>query len=292
MAAIAPVWRPSFQRRGAFGTLAIMTKIAVIGGGKIGTALISGLIEGGNPAADISVADAYRPQVEKLAEELGITPGDNPADAAQGADVVVICVKPDVVATVLDEITPSLEAHEGEPVVVSMAAGITIDAIDEHVPGGTPVIRVMPNTPMLVGRGVSAIAPGRFASEDDMDLVASLLEKVGIVERVKESQLDAVTAMSGSGPAYFFQYIEAMSDAGVFLGLPRDQAQRLASATMAGAAEMLMQEGADPTQLRVNVSSPGGTTAAGTRALEEAGIRTAVYRGLQATHDRSVELGK
>lgn len=153
------------------------------------------------------------------------------------------------------------------------------------------MIRVMPNTPMLVGRGVSAVAGGSSARGEDLDLVASLLANVGIVERVSESQLDAVTALSGSGPAYFFQYIEAMSDAGVQLGLSRGQAQRLAAATMAGAAAMLMEDGADPVRLRVDVTSPGGTTAAGIRVLEEEGIRRAVYRGLQATHDRSVELG-
>ncbi|MBV7294537.1 pyrroline-5-carboxylate reductase [Corynebacterium sp. TAE3-ERU12] len=269
-----------------------MTRIAVIGGGKIGTALIGGLIDGDVPPNRIHVADALPGRAEELGEQYGVTASQDAPTAAEKADVVFICVKPHDVSAALESIAAPLDEAEGDPVVVSMAAGLTLETLEHIMAAGTPVVRVMPNTPMLVGRGVSAIAPGRFASAEVLDMVAELLSKVGVVEKVTEAQMDAVTAISGSGPAYFFQFIEAMCDGGVSLGLSRDQAQRLAVETMAGAAEMLAAEGVDPVQLRANVSSPGGTTVAATRALDEHGLRGAVYAAMQACHDRSVELGQ
>nr|WP_120490952.1 pyrroline-5-carboxylate reductase [Corynebacterium lactis] len=269
-----------------------MTRIAVIGGGKIGTALIGGLIDGGIAPASIYVVGRTRESLAGLKEQYGIVDADDAVGAVDGADVVFLCVKPHVIMGVLDEISGVLDESESDTIVVSMAAGVTLDKMEAVCAVGTPVLRVMPNTPMLVGKGVCAVAPGRFVTQGQTDTVVSLLEKVGFVEVVDEALMSAVTAVSGSGPAYFFQFVEAMTDAGVTLGLKREQAKRLAAATAAGAAEMMLQEGADPTSLRADVTSPGGTTAAATRVFEEEGIRRAVHRALQACYDRANELGK
>lgn len=269
-----------------------MTRIAVIGGGKIGTALIGGLIDGGHAPDRVSVADPAQEAIARLREDFGVVGAEDAPHAVENADVVFLCVKPHQVVGVLEEIADTLDDSDGNPVVVSMAAGITLATLEPAVGAGTPVVRVMPNTPMLVGRGVAAIAPGRYATAEVLDLVAGLLGQVGVVERVAEAQLDAVTAISGSGPAYFFQFVEAMCDGGVSLGLTRDQSLRLAAETMAGAAEMLSRPGADPVRLRADVSSPGGTTVHATRALDEAGLRAAVYAAMQACHDRSAQLGR
>lgn len=267
-------------------------KIAIIGGGRIGTALIGGLIDGGQEAGGIRVAEPSQVRKEELAAQFGVTLTEDAAEAVEGADVAFICVKPHDVAEVLEDIAGTIEGDDEGAVVVSMAAGITLETLEAVFPVGTPVIRVMPNTPMLVGRGVCAVAPGRFTDQKQVDLVSGLLGRVGVVEVVAEKQMDAVTAVSGSGPAYFFLFIEAMTDVGVDLGLTREQAQRLAAETMAGAAEMLSADGADPVQLRAAVSSPAGTTVAATRTFEEAGLRGAVSRALRAARDRSVELGR
>ncbi|MEJ5918992.1 MULTISPECIES: pyrroline-5-carboxylate reductase [unclassified Corynebacterium] len=269
-----------------------MTRIAVIGGGKIGGALIGGLIDGGVDPQSIYVVEHSAERTEELREEFGIVDADDLEQAVDGSDVVFMCLKPHVTVPVLDEVADIIDNSEGDSVVVSMAAGITLEALEAVCAVGTAVVRVMPNTPMLVGKGMSAIAPGRFATAAHMDLVAELLEKVGTVERVSESQMAAVTALSGSGPAYFFQFVEAMIDAGVSLGLTREQSQRLATATAAGAAEMMAQDGADPVRLRADVTSPGGTTAAATRVFEEEGLRRAVHRALAACSDKAIELGR
>ena len=272
--------------------LASMTRIAVIGGGKIGSALVGGLIDGGVSPSSIYVVGRTKESLAGLKETYGIVDADDPVGAVDGADVVFLCVKPYLIIDMLEQIADVLDDSEVDTIVVSMAAGITLDKMESVCAVGTPVIRVMPNTPMLVGKGVCAVAPGRFVTESQTDEVVELLKKVGSVEVVDESLMSAVTAVSGSGPAYFFQFVEAMTDAGVNLGLKRDQAKRLASATAAGAAEMMMQEGADPTALRADVTSPGGTTAAATRVFEEEGIRRAVHRALQACYDKANEMGK
>ena len=272
--------------------LPLMTRIAVIGGGKIGGALIGGLIEGGVPAQSIYVVERTPERLAELREEFGIVDADDLLQAVDGADFVFMCLKPHVTVPMLEKIADAIDKAEDDTAIVSMAAGVTLEALEGVCAVGAPVLRVMPNTPMLVGKGVCAIAPGRFATEDHIARVSELLSKVAMVEVVDESLMSAVTAISGSGPAYFFQFVEAMTDAGVCLGLPRAQAQRLASATAAGAAEMLMQEGADPVQLRADVSSPGGTTVAATQGFEEEGLRRAVHRALTACHDKAIELGK
>lgn len=269
-----------------------MTRIAVIGGGKIGGALIGGLIDGGVDPKSIYLVQRSEARRKELREKYGVVDADDLQQAVESVDVVFLCVKPYGIVPMLEDIAGTIDDGEGETVVVSMAAGVTLDEMESVLAVGTPVVRVMPNTPMLVGRGVSAMAAGRFANAEHMETVSSLLSKIGLAVEVDENQMDAVTAVSGSGPAYFFQFVEAMIDAGVALGLPRQTAQALATATAAGAGEMMMAEGADPVDLRVDVTSPGGTTAAATRTFEEEGIRRAVHRAMQACARRSAELGE
>lgn len=268
-----------------------MTNIAVLGGGRIGEALISGLIAAGSDPQSITVTDLNPQRREQLRETYGIRDFADNRPAVDGADIVFLCVKPNIVVPLLEEVSSTLDDNDANTLIVSLAAGITLADMEGAVSAGTPVVRVMPNTPMLVGKGMSALAPGRFVNDEQMDVVKELLSTVGEVVAVSEKDLDAVTAMSGSAPAYFFLVAEALIDAGVNLGLTRDVAQKLVTTTAAGAGAMLAESGDDPTTLRINVSSPGGTTVAALRELEESGLRGAFFRAAQACADRSEELG-
>lgn len=271
-----------------------MTRIAFIGGGNIGEALISGLVgneaEGGTP--DVVVFDPSTERVNVLRERYSVIPADSAAEAASDADVLVVAVKPYIVPSVLDDISETLDNNDTDTIVVSVAAGVSLESMESSLAAGVAVVRVMPNTPMLVGKGMSAVAGGRFASAEQVETVRDLFATVGSAVAVAEKDIDAVTAVSGSGPAYIFLVGEAMTDAGVQLGLTRDVAQELAVATIEGAATMMAQGESNPVDLRGNVTSPGGTTAAATRALEENGLRTAFFRAMQACADKSVELGR
>ncbi|MDN5724031.1 MAG: pyrroline-5-carboxylate reductase [Corynebacterium sp.] len=271
-----------------------MTRIAFIGGGNIGEALMSGLVGNGEQGdkPDIVVFDPSTERVDVLRERYGVIPADNAAEATSDADIVVIAVKPYIVGPVLDEISSTIDNNDTDTIVVSVAAGVSLASMESSLAAGVAVVRVMPNTPMLVGKGMSAIAGGRFASAEQVEAVRELFATVGSAVAVAEKDIDAVTAVSGSGPAYLFLVGEAMTDAGVQLGLTRDVAQQLAVATIEGAATMMAQGDLDPVQLRANVTSPGGTTAAATRTLEENGIRAAFFRAMQACADKSQELGR
>lgn len=269
-----------------------MTKIAVIGGGKIGEALIGGLLSGDYDPADIVVANRRPERSDELKERYGVTAVDDDATAVENADIAFLCVKPYDTLDVVESIADVVDHNDTDTILVSMAAGITLSSLEGIASAGTAIVRVMPNTPMLVGKGVNVIARGRFVSDEQLETVSDLLGLLGYTAEVKESQMDAATAVSGSGPAYFFLVLEAMTDAGVNLGLPRELAKELASQTALGASTMATQEGADPVQLRANVSSPGGTTSAATRALDENGLRTAFYRAMEACAKKSEELGK
>lgn len=273
-----------------------MTRIGIIGGGNIGEALISGLIANGAAATDIVVADRTTQRLEDLRERYGVATTLEAAEAAEGVDVLIGCVKPDVTVAVFDSVAEAIDGNSSQTVAVSVAAGVTIGALESVLPAGTPVVRVMPNTPMLVGKGTSALAGGRFAEEQQLELVRDIFSQVGTAVIVKEKDIDAVTAVSGSGPAYFFLVTEAMVDAGVNLGLPRALAEQLAISTAEGAAAMMAQgldreDGDSPVELRAKVSSPGGTTSAATRTLEENGLRAAFFRAMEKCRDRSQELG-
>ncbi|WP_369638666.1 pyrroline-5-carboxylate reductase [Nocardia sp. JMUB6875] len=268
-----------------------MTRIAVIGGGRIGEALIAGLLEAGRASKDLVVVEPVATRAELLGERFGIRATDDIADAAKSADLIVIAVKPNDVDAVVAELGKAELGEAHDQVLVSLAAGVPTSRMESRLPAGFPVIRVMPNTPMLVGQGMSAIAPGRYARKEQLTLVTEMLESVGKVVTVTESQLDAVTAVSGSGPAYFFLIVEAMIDASVGLGLTRDVATQLVVQTMLGSAALLDESGQSAPELRAAVTSPAGTTAAGLRELERGAVRSAFHDALHAAKRRSVELG-
>ncbi|TFH68273.1 pyrroline-5-carboxylate reductase [Cellulomonas sp. HD19AZ1] len=261
--------------------------VAVLGGGVMGGTLVAALRQGGWPGDRVTVVDQDAAKAAALADEHDVRTATLP-DAVAAADVVLVAVKPDVVPAVLEQVAPVLR---GGALVTSVAAGVPLRVYEDALPAGTPVVRVMPNTPALIGKGASAIAPGRAAEEGHLVLVERVLAATGLVERVAEKHLDAVTALSGSGPAYAFYVVDALAEAGVLLGLPRDLATRLAVATVEGAAAMVAQTGDHPAVLRERVSSPGGTTVAGVAALDAHAVRAGLVAAVRAAADRSRELG-
>ncbi len=270
--------------------------LAIIGGGKIGEALLSGLLRrgadddgpGGDGPGDIAVCERSPERAAQLHERYGVaTPSLD--EAAGRARVLLLAVKPQDIDVLLAALAPHVDP--GRHLVVSVAAGVPTARIEAALPAGTPVVRVMPNTPALVDEGMSVLSPGAHAGEQHLDEAEELLAAVGRVRRVPESQQDAVTALSGSGPAYFFYLVEAMVDAGILLGLPRTLAADLIVQTALGAAVMLRDSGEHPVQLREAVTSPGGTTIAAVRELERHGVRAALIAAIEAAHARSVELG-
>ncbi|MDP0396785.1 pyrroline-5-carboxylate reductase [Tsukamurella strandjordii] len=263
--------------------------IALIGGGRIGEALLGGLVAAGHESGRLVVAEPHAGRGAELTERYGVRTVTGIADAVDGAGLVVIAVKPDVVAAVLPEVKGALAPGA---VVASVAAGVPTAVYEAALPSGTPVVRVMPNTAMLVGRSMSGISGGRDATEADVALVRGVMEAVGQTLVLPESKLDALTALSGSGPAYVFLVAEAMIDAGVDLGLTRDQATILATQTIAGAGALMVETSTSPVELRAAVTSPGGTTAAAIRTLEKNGLRPAFYDATRACAERSAELGK
>ncbi|MFX1759302.1 pyrroline-5-carboxylate reductase proc [Rhodococcus gordoniae] len=268
-----------------------MTRIAVIGGGRIGEALVSGLLKNGFATKDLVVAEKFEERRDELSRTYSIRVTDSTADAAEGADVVVVAVKPNDVDAVVTALAAVDAGNDDEQILVSLAAGIPTVRYETKLPAGFPVVRVMPNTPMLVGEGASVLSAGRYVKQQHLDTVREILASVGTVSVVPESQIDAVTAVSGSGPAYFFLVAEAMIDAGVALGLTRAVATDLVVQTMTGSAAMLARSGDNAADLRAAVTSPGGTTAAAIRELERGGVRTAFYEALDAAKRRSAQLG-
>lgn len=266
-----------------------MTRIAVLGGGRIGEALISGLLRSGHAVKDLVVAEHSPVRAKELADTYGILSAEI-GDAVEGADVIVVAVKPGDVESVTTAIEKSDLSHDKEQILVSLAAGVTTTFYEKRLPAGFPVVRVMPNTPMLVGEGMSVLSAGRHAREGELTLVKGILEAVGSVAIVPENQIDAVTAVSGSGPAYVFLVAEAMIEAAVGMGLARATASQLVTQTIVGSAAMLDGSDQTPAELRANVTSPGGTTAAAVRQLESHGLRKAFFEGLDAAKSRSAEV--
>jgi pyrroline-5-carboxylate reductase len=263
-----------------------MSRVAVLGVGKLGEALLSGLLRAGRSSTDI-VVTARRPErAQALTEKYGVEVVDN-RTAAKVADVLLLTVKPQDMGALLDELRGTVPSDR---LVVSMAAGITTATIEAALEAGTPVIRVMSNTPVLVDEAMSAISAGSHASEAHLALTEDLLSPVGKTIRVPESQQDAVTALSGSGPAYFFYLVEAMTDAGILLGLPRQVAHDLIVQTALGSALMLRDSGEHPVKLREAVTSPAGTTINAIRVMEDHGVRAAMLSALEAARDRSQQL--
>jgi pyrroline-5-carboxylate reductase len=288
--------------RGTWHAAAVST-IAIIGGGNIGEALLSGLLRSGREVSDIAVAERVPSRMRYLSETYPVLV-TNIADAVKSADLVIVAVKPSDVDSVTDEIADAVardKADSVEHVFVTVVAGVSTAYFEAKLPAGAPVVRVMPNAPMVVGAGVSAIAKGRFATQEELNEVSAVFDSVGGVLTVPESQLDAVTAVSGSGPAYFFLMVEALVDAGVAAGLSRPVATDLVVQTMAGSAAMLLERvGEDgvaadvdttPARLRATVTSPAGTTAAGLAELERGGLRAAVIAAVAAAKSRAGQLG-
>lgn len=265
-----------------------LPRVAVLGGGVMGETLVQALLTAGWAPGSVEVTERSQERAQQLTARHGVRSDRSNAQAAAGAEVLLLAVKPDVVGTVLDEVAPALRAGT---LVVSVAAGVPLAFYESHLPSGTPVVRVMPNTPALVGKGASAIAPGTSAGEEHLVLTEKALAATGLVVRVAEKDLDAVTAISGSGPAYAFYLIDAMAEAGVLLGLTRDLATRLAVATVEGSAALASSTGDHPVVLRERVSSPGGTTVAAVRQLDAHGVRAGVVAAAEAARDRSRELG-
>lgn len=257
--------------------------IAVVGVGNMGDAVLAGLVRSGHEVR----AGVRRPErAAELHQKYGV-PAASPAEVVDGAEVVVLGVKPyDIVSVV-----SGLGLQPGQ-LVVSLAAGITTAAIEAAVAGGVAVVRVMPNTPSLIGEGMSVVAGGASASHEQVARAAELMKAVGEVAVVPEKHVDAAAAISGSGPAYVFYVAEALIEAGVHLGLPRGTATQLVTQTLVGSSDLLKSTGEHPAVLRENVTSPGGTTAAALRVLESEGVRAAFLDATRANRDRSREIAR
>jgi pyrroline-5-carboxylate reductase len=266
-----------------------MARVTLLGGGRMGAALLGGLLDGGHDPDSLTIAEidlTRRREIEQRFPKVRVVP--SAAWGVADADVVIVAVKPGDVAESLDAVLPALA---DDTLVLSIAAGVTIATLEAAVPG-RPVVRAMPNTPALVGQGASAIAAGTNARDDHLDLAERLLRSVGVVVRVHEEQLDAVTGLSGSGPAYVMLVAEALTEAAVLTGLPRPVAAQLVTQTLLGSATLLAQSDDGPEALRAAVTSPGGTTAAGLRALEARSVRAAFIDAVVAATERSRELGR
>ncbi|WP_035872308.1 pyrroline-5-carboxylate reductase [Kitasatospora cheerisanensis] len=261
-------------------------KIAFLGTGKIGEALLSGLLRAGADPADVLITARRPERATELADRYGVTTATN-AEAAKLADTLILAVKPQDMGTLLDELAEHVAADK---LIVSAAAGIPTAWFEERLAPGTPVVRVMPNTPVLVDEGMSVISGGSHATEAHLARTEAIFRSVGKALRVPENQQDAATALSGSGPAYFYFLVEAMIDAGILLGLPRQVAHELIVQSAIGASVMLRDSGEHPVKLREAVTSPAGTTIAAIRELENHGVRAALLGALEAARDRSREL--
>jgi pyrroline-5-carboxylate reductase len=260
--------------------------IAVIGAGQIGETLLAGLLRSGRPADTLVATEKRAERSAELAHRYGIRMVDN-AEAVKVADVLAIAVKPQDAAVLMAELGPLVPADK---LLVTLCAGLPSSFFARWLPEGTPVVRVMTNTPAFVDEAMTAISAGAHATGEHLDLAEEMFRPLGKTIRLPEAQQDAVTALSGSGPAYFFYLVEAMTDAGILLGLPRQVAHDLIVQTAVGSAVMLRDSGEHPVRLREAVTSPGGTTIAAIREMENHGVRAAMLAALEAARDKAREL--
>lgn len=255
----------------------------------MGSALVEGIIESGIcTGKNTFVHDSYAPAAEDLARKTGANLCDSNSQVAESSDIILLCVKPQGMIESLKE----LGSEATDRLLISIAAGVKIETIEATVEGRHRVVRVMPNTPAMVGKGASGFACGKSATASDSEWASKLLGAVGYVCQVEESDLDAVTALSGSGPAYIFLMIESLIKAAIDQGLDPDMAKQLATYTVSGAAEMVLQTNDSPSQLRENVTSPNGTTFAALESFRENDFENIVKQALDAARDRSIELGQ
>ena len=261
--------------------------IAILGAGKMGEALISGLLRAGRNPSDVVVVVRRTARADQLRESYGVA-AQSAADAVKTAETLVIAVKPQDMSVLLDEIAPHVPADR---LIISVAAGIPTAMIERRLGAEIPVVRVMSNTPVHVDEAMSVISACRHAGEEHLCRAEELLRPVGKVLRIPESQQDAATALSGSGPAYVYFLVEAMVDAGILLGIPRATALEMVNQAVYGAARMLRDTGEHPVILREAVTSPGGTTISAIRELERHGVRAAFLAAIESARDRGAELG-
>jgi pyrroline-5-carboxylate reductase len=267
-------------------------RIGLIGGGAMAEALAGGLIAGGVPASHVRIAEPRRERRDSLSEQLGVATFEHNADVARDSDLVVLAVKPDVVAVALAELRDT-DVDLSKPLWISIAAGVRIDSLQSQLPDLARIVRAMPNTPALVRSGATAICGNAHTDASDRAVAIALFETVGTVwDAGQEDLLDAVTGLSGSGPAYAFLFLEALIDAGERVGLPRDAAEQLVLQTVRGAAQLAIESDRSPAELREQVSSPGGTTVAGLAELDAGKLRETIARAVAAATRRSAELGK
>jgi pyrroline-5-carboxylate reductase len=263
-------------------------RVAIIGAGRLGESLLRGLLSSDWRTPDEIVVTGRRPErLTELRERYAVAATSDNAAAVEGAGLVVVSVKPQDMTAVLAEISHALSSDQ---TVLSVAAGVRTASIEAHLPPGSRVVRAMPNAPALVHEGIAGLCGGAHARNEDLDLATEALGHVGAVVRVAEEDMDAVTALSGSGPAYFALLAEAMIEAGLLLGLSRDVSTRLVVQTMFGSAMLLRDEGMHPVELREAVTSPGGTTTRAIRELERSGVRAAFLNAINAATERSREL--
>ncbi|KFE70804.1 pyrroline-5-carboxylate reductase [Hyalangium minutum] len=264
--------------------------IAFLGTGNMAEAILKGLLRAGTAKPENIIATGRRPErLEELQRAYGVrTTSDNLA-AAREADIIVLSVKPQAMDKLVVQVAPALDHRK---LIISVAAGVPIAALERRLGAGARIIRTMPNTPSLVGAGACALARGEHASQEDLAVASRIFQSVGTTTVVDENLLDAVTGLSGSGPAYIFLVIEALSDAGVKVGLPRYTALKLAAQTVLGSAQLLIETNAHPGQLKDQVTSPGGTAIAGLHTLEAGGLRTTLINAVEAATRRAKELGE
>lgn len=265
-------------------------KIAFLGTGNMAEALVKGLLGAGTASAEeIVCAEPRLERREEIALRYGVKVIGSNLEATEQADVVVLSVKPQTMEQLLDEIAPAVDHRK---LVISIAAGVSIAAIARKLGAGVRIVRTMPNTPALVGAGATALARGAHATDWDLEQARSLFQAVGTTVIVEEHHLDAVTGLSGSGPAFLFLVIEALADGGVKVGLARPVAMTLAAQTVLGSAKLVLETGEHPGRLKDQVTSPGGTAIAGVHALEQGGLRAALIAAVEAATRRSRELGE
>lgn len=262
--------------------------IGILGTGKMGEALLSGMLRAGVKAEEVTVCVRRTERAAELADRYGV-PSAVAADIAATADTLILAVKPQDMDALLDQIADSTSATT---LVISVAAGIPTTRIEGRLAAGTPVVRVMSNTPVLVDEAMSVLSAGRHAVAEHLDRAEELLRPVGKIARIPESQQDAATALSGSGPAYVYYLVESMVDAGILLGMPRAAALDMVTQSVFGAATMLRESGEHPVLLREAVTSPGGTTISAITELERHGVRAAIIAAIEAARDRGRELGR
>ena len=270
--------------------MALNQTIAFLGAGNMAEALVKGLLRAGVATPEeILCTDRRHERGPELQKRYGVRFSTSNVEAVKAAGIVVLSVKPQVMDKVLEEIGPALD---GTKLVISIAAGVPLAAIERKVGHGVRIVRTMPNTPALVGAGATALSPGEHATPADLEQAKALFDAIGMTVVVDEPLLDAVTGLSGSGPAYIFLIIEALADGGVKAGLARAQAQDLAAQTVFGSAKLLIETGEHPGRLKDQVTSPGGTAIAGLHTLEAGGLRTTLMNAVESATNRSRELGK